>query len=193
MRDELEGKTEDAKTQIRDLLENSSAQNKQKSKFKEPIKIMSAKVSIIGNLGRNPETRINANNTFIANFSIAVNHQRKSATGEVKQTDWYNITATGRQAEVLAEYARKGDPLLVEGKQTVNPWTDREGNARVSVDVLVQDFRFLGMGNRNAEPETAPETVAATSSIPEDIREELAAMNAPEDFDYSGVNFPTVM
>jgi len=154
---------------------------------------MSAKVTIIGNLGRNPETRINANNTFIANFSIAVNHQRKSATGEVKKTDWYNITATGRQAEVLAEYARKGDPMLVEGKQSVNPWTDREGNARVSVDVLVSDFRFLGMGNRNAEPEAATETVAAGSLIPEDIREELAAMTALEDFDYSGVNFPAVM
>lgn len=101
---------------------------------------MSAKVTIIGNLGRNPETRINANNTFIANFSIAVNHQRKSNGGEVKQTDWYNITATGKQAQVLAEYAHKGDPLLVEGKQTVNPWIDREGNARVSVDVLVSDF-----------------------------------------------------
>lgn len=156
---------------------------------------MSAKVTIIGNLGRNPETRINANNTFIANFSIAVNHQRKTATGEVKQTDWYNITATGRQAEVLAEHARKGDPLLVEGKQTVNPWTDREGNARVSVDVLVQDFRFLGMGSsRQNEPESAMEATSATSSIPEDIREELAALTAPpEDFDYSGVNFPSVM
>jgi single-strand DNA-binding protein len=155
---------------------------------------MSAKVTIIGNLGRNPETRINANNTFIANFSIAVNHQRRSGGGEVKQTDWYNITATGRQAEVLAEHARKGDPLLVEGKQTVNPWTDREGNARVSVDVLVSDFRFLGMGSsRQNEPETSPESAPATNSIPEDIREELAAITAPEDFDYSGVNFPSVM
>ena len=155
---------------------------------------MSAKVTIIGNLGRDPETRINANNTFIANFSIAVNNKRKTATGEVKQTDWYNITATGRQAEVLAEHACKGDPLLVEGKQSVNPWIDREGNARVSVDVLVQDFRFLGMGNRQAQPETAPETDPAESSIPEDIREEVAALNSPpENFDYSGVNFPAVM
>ena len=49
---------------------------------------MSAKVQIIGNLGRNPETRVNANNTFIANFSIAVNNQRKTATGEtVKKTE----------------------------------------------------------------------------------------------------------
>ena len=150
---------------------------------------MSAKVTIIGNLGRNPETRINANNTFIANFSIAVNHQRKTATGEtVKKTDWYNITATGKQAQVLAEHARKGDPLLVEGKQTFNPWTDREGNSRVSVDVLVQDFRFLGMGNRQDEGQAAPES--ASSQIPDDIREAFAT---PDDLDFSGDNFPAVM
>ncbi len=151
---------------------------------------MSAKVTIIGNLGRNPETRVNANNTFIANFSIAVNHQRKTATGEqVKKTDWYNITATGKQAQILAEYARKGDPLLVEGKQTFNPWTDREGNSRVSVDVLVQDFRFLGMGGgRSDENQAAPQT--ASSQIPDDIREALAA---PDDLDFSGDNFPSVM
>ncbi len=150
---------------------------------------MSAKVTIIGNLGRDPETRINANNTFIANFSIAVNNQRKTATGEqVKKTDWYNITATGKQAQILAEYAHKGDPLLVEGKQTFNPWTDREGNSRVSVDVLVQDFRFLGMGNRSDENQAAPQT--ASSQIPDDIREALAA---PDDLDFSGDNFPAVM
>lgn len=151
---------------------------------------MSAKVTIIGNLGRDPETRINANNTFIASFSIAVNHQRKTATGEqVKKTDWYNITATGKQAEVLAKFARRGDPLYVEGKQTFNPWNDREGNARVSADVLVQDFRFLGRSDkRNDEGEAAPQT--ANSMIPDDIRE---AINAPDDLDFSGDNFPSVM
>ncbi len=150
----------------------------------------SAKVTIIGNLGRNPETRVNANNTFIANFSIAVNHQRKTATGEqVKKTDWYNITATGKQAQVLAEYAKKGDPLYIEGKQTFNPWTDREGNSRVSVDVLVQDFRFLGNGNRSNESGAAEET--ANSQIPDDIREALNTI--PDNLDFSGDNFPSVM
>ena len=152
---------------------------------------MSAKVTIIGNLGRNPETRVNANNTFIANFSIAVNHQRKTATGEqMKKTDWYNITATGKQAQVLAEYARKGDPLLIEGKQTFNPWTDREGNSRVSVDILVQDFRFLGTGgSRSDEAQAAPES--ASSQIPDDIREAINTI--PDNLDFSGDNFPSVM
>lgn len=153
---------------------------------------MSAKVTIIGNLGRNPETRVNANNTFIANFSLAVNNQRKSATGEtVKKADWYNITATGKQAQILAEYAHKGDPLLVEGKQTLSEWTDREGNQRKSVDVLVQDFRFLGMGNRNDENQAAPEMTV--SQIPDDIREAMHAASATDDLDFSGDNFPAVM
>ncbi len=152
---------------------------------------MSAKVTIIGNLGRDPETRVNANKTFIANFSIAVNNQRKAATGEqVKKADWYNITATGKQAQILAEYARKGDPLLVEGKQTFSEWTDRDGNQRKSIDILVQDFRFLGMGgSRNDEGQAAPE--AASNQIPDDIREALATI--PDNLDFSGDNFPSVM
>ena len=154
---------------------------------------MSAKVQIIGNLGRNPETRVNANNTFIANFSFAVNNQRKSATGEqVKKADWYNITATGKQAQILAKHVRKGDPLLIEGRQTFSEWTDREGNARKSVDILVQDFRFLGMGsNRSDEAQAATE--GAESSIPDDIREAMNVATAPDDLDFSGDNFPAIM
>ena len=76
-------------TRESNILSKRNHSKKSKPKIKEPTKIMSAKVTIIGNLGRNPETRINANKTFIANFSIAVNNQRKSATGEQeKKTDW---------------------------------------------------------------------------------------------------------
>jgi len=172
------------------FLEKHHHSKKSKLKIKEPTKIMSAKVTIIGNLGRNPETRINANKTFIANFSFASNNQRKSATGEtVKKADWYNITATGKQAQILAKHVRKGDPLLIEGRQTLSEWTDREGNSRKSVDVLVQDFRFLGTGNRNDENQAVSET--AGSQIPDDIRE--AMHTAPDDLDFSGDNFPAVM
>ena len=172
-------------------LKRSSLKKIKTKKFKEPTEIMSAKVQIIGNLGRDPETRVNANNTFIANFSFASNNQRKSATGEqVKKADWYNITATGKQAQILAKHVRKGDPLLIEGRQTISEWTDREGNQRKSVDVLVQDFRFLGTGNgRTDENQVAPET--ASSMIPDDIREAMHA--APDDLDFSGDNFPAIM
>ncbi len=171
----------------------SSLKKIKTKKLRSQQKIMSAKVQIIGNLGRNPETRVNANNTFIANFSFAVNNQRKSATGEpVKKADWYNITATGKQAQILAKHVRKGDPLLIEGRQTFSEWTDREGNARKSVDILVQDFRFLGMGsNRSDEAQAATES--AESGIPDDIREAMNVSTAPGDLDFSGDNFPAIM
>ena len=175
-----------------DSLETSHHSKIKTKKSRSQKKIMSAKVNIIGNLGRDPETRVNANNTFIANFSFAVNNQRKSATGElVKKADWYNITATGKQAQILAKHVRKGDPLLIEGRQTLSEWTDREGNSRKSVDVLVQDFRFLGMGNNRAdENQAAPD--ATGSQIPDDIREAMHTA-APDDLDFSGDNFPAIM
>lgn len=177
---------------LEDSLKRLIAQKIKTKNSRSQKKIMSAKVQIIGNLGRDPETRVNANNTFIANFSFAVNNQRKSATGEtVKKADWYNITATGKQAQILAKHVRKGDPLLIEGRQTLSEWTDRDGNSRKSVDVLVQDFRFLGTGNsRVDENQAAPD--ATGSQIPDDIREAMHT-GAPDDLDFSGDNFPAIM
>ena len=105
---------------------------------------MSANVSILGNLGRAPETRTTPDGTFVANFSIASNTTRSSPQGTVKKTDWFRVTALGKQAETLAKYAKKGNRLLVQGKLTFNPWLDREGAPQVSADLLLQDFQFVG-------------------------------------------------
>ena len=105
---------------------------------------MSANVSILGNLGRTPETRVTPEGTFIANFSIASNSVRNTPQGSVKKTDWFRVTALGNQARTLAQYAKKGNKLLVQGKLTFNPWLDREGTPQVSADLLLQDFQFVG-------------------------------------------------
>ena len=112
---------------------------------------MSANVSILGNLGKNPESRVNAEGTFITNFSIASNSVRNTPQGTLKKTDWFRVTAVGKQAEVLAEYAKKGNRLLVQGKLTFNPWLDREGSPQVSADLLLQDFQFAGSSNDNSD------------------------------------------
>ena len=112
---------------------------------------MSANVSILGNLGRAPETRTTPDGTFVANFSIASNTTRSTPEGTVKKTDWFRVTALGRQAETLAKYARKGNRLLVQGKLTFNPWLDREGAPQVSADLLLQDFQFVGGQEREDE------------------------------------------
>ncbi|HMS40697.1 MAG TPA: single-stranded DNA-binding protein, partial [Pyrinomonadaceae bacterium] len=111
---------------------------------------MSANVSILGNLGRAPETRFTPDGTFIANFSIASNSVRNSPQGKIEETDWFRVTAFGNQARTLAKYAKKGTRMLVQGKLTTGAWLTREGVPQVSADVLLQDFQFAG-GNEKEE------------------------------------------
>ena len=113
---------------------------------------MSANVSILGNLGRDPETRLTPDGSFVANFSIASNSVRNAPNGKVEKTDWFRVTAFGNQAETLAKYAKKGNRLLVQGKLTCQAWLSREGVPQVSADVLLQDFQFVGGGNEKDEP-----------------------------------------
>ena len=110
---------------------------------------MSANVSILGNLGRDPETRITPDGSFVANFSIASNSVRRHPEGVVKKTDWFRVTAFGNQARTLAKHVKKGSKLLVQGKLTFNPWLDREGAPQVSADLLLQDFQFVGASERD--------------------------------------------
>lgn len=135
---------------------------------------MSANVSILGNLGRNPETRTNAEGTFITNFSIASNSVKNTPQGKEKKTDWFRVTAIGKQAKVLAEYAKKGNKLLVQGKLTFNPWLDREGSPQVSADLLLQDFQFVGGNNENTEKSETEENGGGHSvetEISQDVQE----------------------
>ena len=112
---------------------------------------MSANVSILGNLGRTPETKISPDGTFIASFSIASNSVRNTPQGKVKITDWFRVTALGNQGRTLAKYAKRGNKLFVQGKLTFNPWLDREGTPQVSADLLLQDFQFVGGQERDGE------------------------------------------
>ncbi len=136
---------------------------------------MSANVSILGNLGRAPETRFTPDGTFVANFSIASNSVRNSPQGKIEKTDWFRITAFGNQARTLAKYAKKGTRMLVQGKLTCEPWTNREGVPQVSADVLLQDFQFAGGGEKEETigGTTADETIehSVETEIASDVQE----------------------
>lgn len=117
---------------------------------------MSANISLLGNLGRTPETRISDNGTLIASFSIASNSVRNTAEGQVKKTDWYRVIAFGKQAETLVRYVQKGSRLCIQGRLTFNPWLDRSGKPQVSADVVLQEFEFASDGQRqNSGDETS--------------------------------------
>ena len=110
---------------------------------------MSANVSILGNLGRAPETRFTPDGTFVANFSIASNSVRNSPQGKIEETDWFRVTAFGNQARTLAKYAKKGNRLLVQGKLTTGAWLNRDRKCVRGAEAgcaIVDDAQGHGVG-----------------------------------------------
>lgn len=105
---------------------------------------MSANVSILGNLGRAPETQMSAVGVQVTKFSIASNSVKRTPQGTVEKTDWFRVTAFGKQAETLAKYAKKGSRIHVQGSLNLSAWRDRQDQPQYSADLLLQDFQFVG-------------------------------------------------
>lgn len=119
---------------------------------------MSTAITILGNTGREVELRYTPTGTPVANFSIASNTVRKTAEGPKKKTDWYSVSAFGKQAETLAKYLTKGSQILVRGKLHLSAWQTRDGEPRVNADVLLQDFEFVSTNPDKAIDQPVIET-----------------------------------
>jgi single-strand DNA-binding protein len=113
-----------------------------------------AKVTLIGNSGRDPEVRFTPDGRALANTSIAVT--RKTKAGE--ETDWYRVTFGGKLGEIAGEYLKKGRQVYVEGRLKLNKYNDREGIERHSLDVDATELQMLGTrdGMARAGEEGAP-------------------------------------
>jgi single-strand DNA-binding protein len=104
------------------------------------------KVILIGNLGRDPETRYSADGAAITNVTIATTERWKDkASGEMKEvTEWHRVAFFGRLAEIAGEYLRKGRQVYVEGKLRTRKWTDKDGNERYTTEIIADDMKMLG-------------------------------------------------
>jgi single-strand DNA-binding protein len=127
------------------------------------------KITLVGNLGRDPELRYTPQGTPVCSFSMATNERRKDKTGEMQdQTTWFRVTLWGRQAETASQYLTKGRPVYIEGRLRVEEWTDRDGKPRHTLEVHATDMQFIG-GGRGAEESGAPmERAAAAGGAPSD-------------------------
>jgi single-strand DNA-binding protein len=104
------------------------------------------KVLLMGNLTRDPELRYTPKGTAVAKIGLAVNRQWKSESGEQKEeVSFIDIEAWGRQAEVIAQYMKKGSPLFVEGRLKLDSWEDKNTKQKVSkLKVVLESFNFIG-------------------------------------------------
>lgn len=110
------------------------------------------KVILMGNLTRDVEVRTTPSGQSVANFSLAVSRSWKGQDGQQQeQTSFINCVAWGKPGEIIAQYVKKGDPLLVSGRLDQRSYDDKDGNKRQAVEVNVEDFNFVGGGNRGGE------------------------------------------
>src|SRR6478672_9841151 len=111
------------------------------------------KVILAGNLTRDPELRYTPKGTAIAKIGLAVNRTWKNDAGETKEeVTFVDVDAFGRQAEVIAQYMRKGRPLLVEGRLKLDQWDDKQtGQKRSRLGVTLESFSFLDSGGGRGE------------------------------------------
>ncbi len=102
------------------------------------------KIMLIGNLGRDPELQVTSDGTPFTRFSIAVNRNTKTSTGEKKEeTEWFNVVAWRQLAEICERYLHKGSKVYIEGRLTQRKYTDKNGLERTSVEVQATDMEML--------------------------------------------------
>jgi single-strand DNA-binding protein len=104
------------------------------------------KVIIVGNCGRDPETRYSASGSAVTTLSVATSEQWKDKqTGENKEhTEWHRVKFFGRLAEIAGEYLRKGSQVYVEGRLKTDKYTDKDGVERYSTDIIANEMQMLG-------------------------------------------------
>ena len=103
------------------------------------------KVILIGNLGRDPETRYTTGGDAVTNLRIATTDTWKDKAGEKQEkTEWHTVVLFGRQAEIAGEYLKKGRPVYIEGRLQTRKWTDKEGVEKYSTEVVGDRMQLLG-------------------------------------------------
>lgn len=123
------------------------------------------KITLIGNLGRDPELRYTPQGTAVCDFSVAVNDRKRDKAGEWQDvTTWFKITFWGKQAENASKYLTKGRQAYIEGRLQVEEWTDRDGNNRYTLAVQGSDIQFLGDGRGESGGEHAAASESSYSS-----------------------------
>jgi single-strand DNA-binding protein len=148
------------------------------------------KVVLMGNLTRDPELRSTPSGQQVASFSLAINRSWKNASGEQQEAvDYIDCNAWGKPAEIITQYMRKGSAILVSGRLQQRSW-EQEGQKRSKVEVVVEDFNFVGGGEAGAS--SAPVSTSTTSSSSETKKTDAKAPEVADDFGNEPINLDDI-
>ncbi|MBN1127725.1 MAG: single-stranded DNA-binding protein [Chitinispirillaceae bacterium] len=137
------------------------------------------KVILIGHLGRDPELRYTPGGQPAASFTLATSERWNDKNGQRQErTEWHNIVAWGKLAELANQYLKKGRPVYIEGRIATRSWDDRDGNKKYKTEIVANAIQFLGPGGgatgggsadmTNRQEQPSPGAGAATEPVPAD-------------------------
>jgi single-strand DNA-binding protein len=110
------------------------------------------KVFLMGRVGKEPEVKYTPSGSAVANFSMATSEKWKNKDGKQEEkTEWHNIVAWRKLAEICGSYVKKGDLIHIEGKITTRTWEDRDGNKRSTTEIVANELKMLG-GKKQQDP-----------------------------------------
>lgn len=104
------------------------------------------KVILVGNIGKDPETRYMPNGKAVTNFSVATSEAwtDKQSGDKQERTEWHNVVLFEKLAEIAAEYLKKGSQVYIEGSLRTRKWQDKEGKDRYTTEIVGRDMQMLG-------------------------------------------------
>ncbi|MFC2115299.1 single-stranded DNA-binding protein [Bacteroidota bacterium] len=119
------------------------------------------KVILVGNVGKDPETRYLEGGTAVCSFSLATSETYRNRDGEkVTNTEWHNVVLWRGLAEVAEKYVKKGSQLFIEGRIRTRSWDDRDGNKRYTTEIVGDNMQMLG---RRADDSGVQQEVSGTT------------------------------
>ena len=123
------------------------------------------KVIIVGNLGRDPETRYMPSGDAVTNIAVATTESWKDKqTGEKKeQTEWHRVTFYRKLAEVVGQYMKKGSSIYLEGRLQTRKWVDKEGIERYTTEIIADSMQMLGSGPKQSDDSQSADEYAQQS------------------------------
>ena len=136
------------------------------------------KVLLYGNMTKDPEVRALPSGIKVASFSMATNRNYKDKNG-VKQekTDFHNIVVFGKQAELIEQYMKKGNPIFVEGRIETRSWDGQDGQKKYRTEVIVENFQFgpkpQSGGGGYSRPESPKKDADASKESAKDAGSEI--------------------
>ncbi len=134
------------------------------------------KVLLYGNLTKDPEMKALPSGIQVANLSMATNRTWKDKDGRKQEAvEYHNVVVFGKQAELISQYVKKGNPLYIDGRLQTRSWDDKDGSKKYRTEIIVENFQFgpkgTGTGGGSYGGGTSSEKTTPSSSAKDDVSE----------------------